>query len=179
MCLKGFHWALLTQLLMIWHLRPNWINCLCYWCTPLARNLLKSTSSRSKQVWVRWCFTHLQKQPNHVKNLLSVVLKRTASDAANAKKHDSNILNCVNAVVDAQIWITDIYPEGGFPLILSIQFLYFFRKNTKFSIDWYITWSSLENLIFHPMGSPQGIFCLEEVFLLILSIWSLYFSEST
>ena len=47
--------------------------------------------------------THLQKQLNHVKNLLSVDVKRNVPDAANAKKQDSNVANCVNAVVDAHI----------------------------------------------------------------------------
>ena len=48
---------------------------------------------------------HPYEWPNHVKNLLMVVVKRTALDAADAKKQDSDVLNCVNSVLDAQMSI--------------------------------------------------------------------------
>ena len=120
----------------------------------------------------------LQKQPNHVKNLLHVNVKRTAPDATNAKKQDWDVLNRVNAVVDAQISVKAILPRGGFSVDFEHMVLIFFWKNIKFAIDWYI-WPYLENIFFQPMGSAQGLFCLEGVLLLILSIWFLHFSEST
>ena len=46
------------------------------------------------------------------RNLLTVDVKRTAPDAANAKKQDSDVLSCVNAVVDGQISIKTIFSRG-------------------------------------------------------------------
>ena len=43
------------------------------------------------------------------------------------KKQDSDILNCVNAIGDAQISIKAILPRGGFSFNLEHMVL-FFRK---------------------------------------------------
>ena len=56
---------------------------------------------------------------------------------------------------------------------------YIFWRYINFEIDWYIISEDLENLIFHSMGSPQGLFWSKGLFLLILSIWILYLCEST
>ena len=55
----------------------------------------------------------MQVHLRHVKNLLSVDVTRTAPDAANAKKQDSDILNCVNEVVDAQMSIKSYFALTG------------------------------------------------------------------
>ena len=57
---------------------------------------------------------HCRNSQNHAKNLLIVDVKRTARDAANAEMQDSDVLNCVNAVVDAQISIKLFCPDGFF-----------------------------------------------------------------
>ena len=69
---------------------------------------------------------HCRNSQNHAKNLLIVDVKRTARDAANTEMQDSDVLNCVNAVVDAQISIKTILPRWVFLLISSITALIFF-----------------------------------------------------
>ena len=70
---------------------------------------------------------HPYEWPNHVKNLLMVVVKRTALDAADAKKQDSDVLNCVNSVLDAQISIKVTIN----PLQLFLEKHQFFNKNNQ------------------------------------------------
>ena len=76
-----------------------------------------------------------QKQLNHVDNLLSVDVRRTALDSANAKKQDSDVLNCVNEVADAHISILAILRQGGFSVGFEHMVVKSFRKHTKFAID--------------------------------------------
>ena len=78
----------------------------------------------------------LQKQPNHVKNLLVIEnVKTTNPDASNTKKQDLDVLNCVNAVVDAQISIKAILLRGGSSFDFEHIVLTCFRKYIKFAID--------------------------------------------
>lgn len=71
------------------------------------------------------------------------------------KKQDSDILNCVNAIVDAQISIKAILPQGGFLLIWSIWFLYFSEStNNLQSIDIYMAIFGKPHFL--PYGEPQG-----------------------
>lgn len=51
------------------------------------------------------------------------------------KKQDSDILNCVNAIADAQISIKAILPREGFFVGIEHMALIFFRKNIKLAID--------------------------------------------
>ena len=67
---------------------------------------------------------------------------------------------------------------GKFSVGFKHMVLIFFRKYITFAIDWNIIWLYLENLIFPTVGSSWGHFWPEGDFLLILSIWFLYFSES-
>ena len=86
-------------------------------------------------------------------------VKRTALDAANAKKQDSDVLNSATAVVDVQISIKAILPRGGSSVDFEHIIPILFRKYIKFAINLYRTWPYLENVIFHPMVKPRELFC--------------------
>ena len=73
----------------------------------------------------------------------------------------------------------DMLSWRGFSVGFEHMVLIFFWKYIEFAIDWYIIWPHLGNLIFHPMESPRALFCTDRIFLLILSIWFSYFSETT
>ena len=60
--------------------------------------------------------------------LVECEYKKNIPDTANAKKQDSDVVNCVNAVVDAQISIKGIFPRAGLSVDFEHMFFIFFGK---------------------------------------------------
>lgn len=79
------------------------------------------------------------------------------------KKQDSDILNCVNAIADAQISIKAILPRGGISFNLEHMVLIFFRKYKKSAIDRYLHGHIWKTSFFALWGTPGGLFCPKEV----------------